>query len=74
MSTKYKFGESIGAYIVSFATVNWIDVFTRDAYIGNIIELLRFCRKNKAMEIYRYCIMPSHWSKILLEIRLSDKL
>ena len=52
MSTKYKFGESTGAYIVSFATVNWIDVFTRDAYIGNIIELLRFCRKNKALEIY----------------------
>ena len=60
MSTKYKFGESTGAYFVSFAIVNWIDVFTRDAYFGNIIKSLDFCRKNKAMEIYGYCIMPSH--------------
>ena len=29
MSRKYKFGEKDGAYFVSFATVNWIDVFTR---------------------------------------------
>jgi REP element-mobilizing transposase RayT len=60
MSSKYKFGERTGAYFVSFATVNWIVVFTRDAYFRNIIESLDFCRKNKAMEIYTYCIMPSH--------------
>jgi putative transposase len=60
LSTKYKFGEKTGAYFVSFATVNWIDVFTRDAYFWNIIESLDFCTKNKGMEIYGYCIMPSH--------------
>jgi len=60
MSTKYKFGEKTGAYFVSFATVNWIDVFTRDDYFGIIIESLDFCRKNMGMEIYGYCIMPSH--------------
>ena len=60
MSTKYKFGEKTGAYFVSFATINWIDVFTRDAYFWIIIESLDFCRKNKGMEIYGYCIMPSH--------------
>lgn len=27
MSRKYKFGESTGAYFISFATVYWIDVF-----------------------------------------------
>lgn len=30
MSRKYKFGEKSGAYFISFATVSWIDVFTRD--------------------------------------------
>lgn len=45
---------------MSFATVNWIDVFTRDDYFRTIIESLDFCRKNKGMEIYGYCIMPSH--------------
>jgi putative transposase len=52
MSTKYKFGEKTGAYFVSFSTVYWIDAFTRDAYFGNIIESLDFCRKNKGMERY----------------------
>jgi putative transposase len=60
MSRKYKFGEKDGAYFISFATVNWIDVFTRDLYFASIIESLDFCRKNKGMEIYGYCIMPSH--------------
>ncbi|MCZ8196061.1 MAG: transposase [Flavobacterium sp.] len=60
MSRKYKFGEKEGAYFVSFATVNWIDVFTRDDYFSTIIESLTYCRKEKGMEIYGYCIMPSH--------------
>lgn len=60
MSRKYKFGEQSGAYFISFATVNWIDVFTRIEYFDLIIASLDYCRKNKGMEIYGYCIMPSH--------------
>ena len=60
MSRKYKFAEKNGAYFVSFATVFWIDVFTRIDYFDTIIESLDYCRKNKGMEIYGYCIMPSH--------------
>jgi len=60
MSRKYKFYEKDGAYFVSFATVNWIDVFTRDVYFAIMTESLDYCRKNKGMEIYGYCIMPSH--------------
>ena len=59
MSRKYKFADKSGAYFISFATVNWIDVFARDAYFWCIIESLDFCRKNKGMELYGYCIMPS---------------
>ena len=29
MSRKYKFREKDGAYFIRFATVFWIDVFTR---------------------------------------------
>ena len=60
MSRKYKFCDKAGAYFISFATVYWIDVFTREEYFGNIVESLDYCRKNKGMEIYGYCIMPSH--------------
>ena len=34
MSRKYKFYEKNGAYFVSFATVNLIDVFARDIYFA----------------------------------------
>lgn len=47
MSRKYKFGEKSEAYFISFATVYWIDAFTRVDYFDTPIELLYFCRKNK---------------------------
>ena len=60
MSRKYKFREKQGAYFVSFATVNWIDVFTREAYFSVVTDSLDYCRKEKGMELFGYCIMPSH--------------
>lgn len=60
MSRKYKFGEKDGAYFISFATVFWIDVFTRLEYFDIMISSLDYCRKNKGMIIFGYCIMPSH--------------
>ena len=60
MSRKYKFHEKDGAYFISFATVFWIDVFTRKVYFDMIIDSLDYCRKNKGMIIFGYCIMPNH--------------
>jgi len=60
MSRKYKFHEKEGAYFISFATVYWIDLFTRIQYFDIIIKALDYCRTNKGMEIFGYCIMPSH--------------
>ena len=45
---------------MSFATVYWIDVFTRDEYCQAFVDSLDYCRKNKGLEIYCWCIMPSH--------------
>ncbi len=60
MSRKYKFHNKEGLYFVSFATINWIDVFVRDHYFMLMLDSLNFCRKSKGMEIFCYCIMPSH--------------
>jgi REP element-mobilizing transposase RayT len=72
MSRKYKFAEKDGAYFVSFATINWIDVFTRDLYFSTIPESLAYCRKEKGMELYGYCIMPSH-IHLIFRSSLSDQ-
>ena len=60
MSRKYKFYNPEGVYFVSFATVFWIDVFIREVYFEKVTEALEYCRKNRGMKIYGYCIMPSH--------------
>lgn len=60
MSRKYKFHNPEGLYFVSFATVYWIDVFVREEYCNSIVESLAFCRTNLGMEIYCWCVMPSH--------------
>lgn len=60
MSRKHRFYNKEGLYFVSSATVNWIDVFVREEYFAKIVESLDWCRKNKGMEIYTWCIMPSH--------------
>jgi len=56
----YKFPNPEGIYFISFATVFWIDVFTRRLYFDCIVEDLNHCVDNKGMEIYAWCIMPSH--------------
>jgi len=60
VSRKYKFYDKGGLYFVSFATVYWIDVFVREQYFVTMLESLDYCRKNKGLEIYCWCIMPSH--------------
>jgi REP element-mobilizing transposase RayT len=59
MSRKYKFHNPEAAYFVSFATVNWIDVFTRSLYLETLSGSLSYCRKAKSMELFAYCFMPS---------------
>ena len=60
MSRKYKFRNPEGLYFVSFATVYWIDIFVREIYFETVVKSLEFCRKNKGLELFAYCILPSH--------------
>jgi len=40
--------------------VGWIDVFTRKDYCEEFIRNLEYCRKNKGLKVYAYCIMSNH--------------
>jgi hypothetical protein len=53
MSRKYKFKDPDAAYFVTFATINWIDVFTRRIYKDIIVDSLNFCIKEK--EVVKCC-------------------
>ncbi len=60
MSRKYKFHNKEGLYFVSFAVVNWIDVFVRSLYNDILLDSLNYCKANLGMELFCWCIMPSH--------------
>jgi REP element-mobilizing transposase RayT len=60
MSRKYKFRNPSGVYFVSFATVNWIDVFTRPVYKNILVDNLNYCIENKNLKVYAWVIMTNH--------------
>ncbi len=60
MSRKYKFHNPTAPYFVSFATVYWLDVFTREVYLQILVDSIAYCRKHKGMELFAYCFMPNH--------------
>ena len=60
MSRKYKFKNPDGLYFVSFATVNWIDVFTRPVYKDILAENLNYCIENKGLKGWAWVIMSNH--------------
>lgn len=54
MSIKYKFRNSDGCYFVTYVIVDWIDVFTRNAYKDILIESWRYCQQKKGLLIHAY--------------------
>ncbi|MFA6248020.1 MAG: transposase [Mucilaginibacter sp.] len=47
-------------FFLTFPVVGWIDVFTRNDYCEEFIRNLEYCRKNKGLKVYAYCIMSNH--------------
>ena len=60
MSDKYKIYEPERAYFLTMTVVGWIDVFTRKNHKLLIVKSLKYCQKEKGLEIYGWCLMPSH--------------
>jgi len=60
MGHKYAITNKEGVYFITFATVGWIDVFTRKAYRDLLIENLRYCQRHKGLVLYAWCIMTNH--------------
>ena len=69
MSRNYKFHNPKGAYFISFAVVEWLDVFTRNEYKDIFLESLAYSQENKGMEVYAWCIMTNHVHLIFRSIK-----
>lgn len=60
MSEKYKVRDQDKLHFVTFATLQWVDVFTRSLYKDIFLDSLRHCHKEKGLETYAWVIMTNH--------------
>jgi putative transposase len=60
MSGKYKIRDQGSFYFITLTVINWIDVFSRDIYKDLFLESVNFCKKEKGLIDYGYCIMTNH--------------
>lgn len=60
MSTGYQILDQSALYYLTIQVVDWIDVFTRQAYRDIVLESLKYCMYNKGLQVFGYVIMPNH--------------
>ena len=56
MATRYRFGDNEKPHFITYTVMNWIDVFSREAYKQILLESLRHCIDNKGLRL-------SYWFK-----------
>jgi len=65
MSTKYKIRDQTKLHFITFAVVEWVDVFTRNIYRNVLLESFTYCQENKGLLLYAWCIMSNHMHLII---------
>jgi REP element-mobilizing transposase RayT len=56
----YKIRNKKEVHFVTFAVVEWVDVFTRKEYGNIILDSLRFCLEEKGLLLHGWCLMSNH--------------
>jgi len=56
----YKIRDKEGIHFVTFAVVEWVDVFTRKEYRDIVLDSIRYCQKEKGLILYAWCLMSNH--------------
>lgn len=56
----YHINDQGAIHFVTLTVVDWVDVFSRQIYRELVIDSLRFCQKNKGLELYGFVIMSNH--------------
>src|SRR5690348_18466441 len=60
MKDGYKIRDECGVYYLTFAVVQWVDVFSRKAYVDVVLNSLKYCIENKQLKLCAWCIMTNH--------------
>ena len=56
----YSIKNQFGIHFITFAVVQWIDVFSRKMYADIVVGSLKYCQKYKGLQVHAWCIMSNH--------------
>lgn len=65
MSTKYKFRDPEACYFVTYAAVDWADVFIRNIYKDILLGSWKHYQQHKGLNIHAYVVMTNHVHMII---------
>jgi REP element-mobilizing transposase RayT len=60
MGFHYRVYDNIKPHFITITVVDWIDVFIRKSHKITLLESLQYCQNKKGLEIFAWCLMPSH--------------
>lgn len=70
MSEKYKASDPELPYFVTFSIIEWMPLFSSAKYADIIVNSIKYCIDNKGLELFAYCIMPTHLHLIIRAVEL----
>jgi len=56
----YKIRNQQGLHFITFAVVDWVDIFSRQQYRDILVDSLEFCIKQKGLRLFAWLIMSNH--------------
>lgn len=59
-TTSYRIKDEQALYFLTWSTVNWIDVFTDRRCRDIVVDSLKYCQREKGLELYCWCLMSNH--------------
>ncbi|HEX7845455.1 MAG TPA: transposase [Chitinophagaceae bacterium] len=56
----YRIRNKTEIHFLSFAVVEWVDVFSRKAYRDIVVDSLAYCQQEKGLLLHGWCLMTNH--------------
>lgn len=65
MGFAYRIGDQQALHYVTLTVEQWVDVFTRPAYVELLLGSLRHCQQKKGLDVYAWVVMSNHLHAIM---------
>jgi len=56
----YQIRDQHAIHFITMTVVQWVDVFTRKAYVDILLDSLKYCQENKNLKIHAWVVMSNH--------------